>query len=211
MKYTSKDRRTWISRYREIGNVSLVCAEFNISRVTFYKWLNRADPEHPAKPLRSESRRPKSKRLPRKWGSRELNILADTDFKTRGRLSAVRLSELLEKRGVTLSRSTVGRMMRNLANQCPVCGQRRRVHNELAHYAHEDMAIREGQKNLMQHAMAQSFGDGATLSLESPASINCQAKVKGGYRQCRNQARAGSPFCKDHQSRIAATEGLSRN
>ena len=31
-------RLAWFKRYEEIGNISRVCAEFGVSRKTFYKW-----------------------------------------------------------------------------------------------------------------------------------------------------------------------------
>ena len=137
-EHTSKDRRAWIARYRASGNVSQVCREFGISRPTFYKWLNRSDPEKPSKPLRSQSRRPKSRRQ-RKWDDWDLKTLAVLDWLTGGRLSAAKLAQQLQGKGLNLSRSTVGRMMTKITPRCPVCGARGRRHDDSTHRLSVDL------------------------------------------------------------------------
>ncbi len=150
MEHTSAERRSWLKRYRENGNVSQVCNEFGISRPTFYKWLGRSDPDKPSRPLRSQSRRPHTKPLP-KWGARELTILAQLDYETHGRLSAVRLSERLRERGVQVSRSTAGRMLAKIG-KCPTCGGRDRVHDGLLHAFRQDLRELQRNRTIDEHA-----------------------------------------------------------
>lgn len=236
-EHTSSERRDWIARYRETGNISLVCREVGISRPTFYKWLKRANPEKPSSPLRSQSRRPKTKRLPRKWSVRELNILADIDYQMRGRLSAEKLSHHLADRGVTLSRSTVGRILRKPARQCPICKRPRRLHDTLAHLWYSDRLKAAASRTLIQEAEARPSGDGTSLEEASRRAnwqdfqpckdcrtgircqirrhchtkMQCQARIKWNNRQCKNEAAPGREFCNIHASRVAAAEGLHRN
>lgn len=188
---------------RETGNVSQVCREFNISRPTLYKWLKRSDPEKPSTPLRSRSRRPKS-RGPRKWGERELFILADLDSQTVGRLSAAKLSKALPPQHIYLSSSTVGRMMLIIARKCPICRKVERIHDMRSHLFSRDMIERAARQEIVL----------ATSELEIPEPslwkggsdhghpvderVGCQASVKGGHRQCKNHAIISSPFCAVH-------------
>ncbi len=211
MEYTSRDRRAWIKRYRETGNISQVCKEFGISRPTFYKWLDRSNPDKPSKPLRSQSRRPKSTPRLTKWGQRELRILADVDYESHGRLSTVNLSEKLQCRGVRLSWSTVARMMGKIGKRCPVCEEKDRVHNDPLHRFHRDQIASNMRRALLLHAMKTPAGDGVYIGTPR-RRIQCQAETKSGYRrQCKNLAVNGGAFCQYHSSKLPAVVGLWRN
>lgn len=56
-----KLRKSFIEFYKQVGDVTLTCKTFNISRPTFYKWYKRYDPENPSS-LLDESKAPKTKR-----------------------------------------------------------------------------------------------------------------------------------------------------
>ena len=207
MEHTWAERRSWIKRYQETGNVSQVCNEFGISRPTFYKWLGRSDPDKPSKPLRSQSRRPHTKPLP-KWGARELNILAQVDYETHGRLSAMRLSEGLQKRGVQVSRSTVGRMLAKI-RRCPLCGGTNRVHNALLHALGQELRELRRNRTIAEHASTLRARDGGVVYHLGP--MQCQSMLKSGYRQCKNQAESGEVFCREHRNNSPALQGLRKN
>lgn len=208
MEHTSAERRSWIKRYRKTGNVSQVCTEFGISRPTFYKWLHRSDPDKSSKPLRSQSRRPHTKPLPT-WGERELTILAQVDYETHGRLSAVRLSEKLGEHRVQVSRSTVERMLAKI-RKCPICSEKDRLHDAGLHMLRQD--LREWTRNITiaEHASTIGAGDGGA-AYHALGPMQCQSKLKSGYRQCKNQAESGRPFCREHQHNSPAVQGLRNN
>jgi len=208
-EYNSQARRSWIASFRKSGNISQVCKEFGISRPTFYKWLNRSDPNNASKPLLSRSRRPRS-RPARIWGKRELIILADIDHATHGRLSAVKLSERLLEREVRLSRSTVWCMVTKIDRKCPICRQADRVHDELSHRWSRRLISLTRSHSLLQHATKLAAGD-ATDFKQDDHPIQCQAEIKNGYRQCKNLTSKGRPFCQYHSRKNAAVEGLWRN
>ena len=139
VKHTSSERRTWIRHYLENGrNVSATCREFGISRATFYRWLTRYDRDKPSKPLRSRSRRPRTKRRPM-WGEPELRILAELDSRHRS-FGAGRLTALMNGHGIGYSRATVGRMLSRVRQSCPTCRMRGGAHHGLLHALENDLA-----------------------------------------------------------------------
>jgi hypothetical protein len=62
-KELMKLRKSFIEFYKQVGDVTLTCKTFNISRPTFYKWYKRYDPNDPTT-LIDESKAPKTKRKP---------------------------------------------------------------------------------------------------------------------------------------------------
>ena len=207
MEHTSAERRSWIKRYQETGKVSQVCNEFGISRPTFYKWLGRSDPDKPSNPLRSQSRRPHTKPLP-KWGARELNILAQVDYETHGRLSSMRLSERLRERGVQVSRSTVGRMLAKI-RRCPLSGGTNRVHNAPSHPLSKEIDQLRPNITNDKHPSTLRARDRRVVYHLGP--MQCQSMLKSGYRQCKNQAESGEAYCREHQNNSPAVQGLRNN
>jgi len=138
--YKSADRRAWLRHYQESGNISATCQHFGISRSTFYKWLERYDPEKPSRPLRSRSSRRKTLPTPR-WTRDDLNILAELYCQTGARLGAGRLSQRLQQQYDTpYSRATVGRMLARVRKRCPLCGGRNR-HDEPIHILQRDLSV----------------------------------------------------------------------
>lgn len=147
MESSSAERRKWVQRYHQTGNISAVCREFGISRTTLYKWLKRSDPNRPSKALRSRSRRPLT-RSPRKWDDWDFKTLAVLDWHTGGRLSAVRLSQQLEEKAeVRLSRSTVARLLAQIKKRCPVCKRYDREHDYARHLLFRDLQTWQLQRN----------------------------------------------------------------
>jgi putative transposase len=60
----TKRRLSWFEYYQEHNNnARLTCRHFGISPQTFYRWLNRYDPQHP-RTLESHSHRPQRVRQP---------------------------------------------------------------------------------------------------------------------------------------------------
>ena len=192
-----------MARLLETGNASQVCREFGISRPTLNKWLKRFNPAKPSAPLRSRSTRPKS-RGPRKWGEWELSMLAELDCQTHGKLSAAKLSEALLRKRIYLSRSTVGRMMPEIARKCPICKKAERVHNVVSHSFEQRMIELAATREIVRAASQQkrsepSLWEGGTdHGHPIDPHVGCQALVRGGYRQCRNRAIMNSPFCAVH-------------
>ncbi len=136
-QYKSSERRAWIQHYQANGNVAATCRHFSISRVTFYKWLRRFDPDKPSKPLLPRSRKPLTKQNPR-WTLWDLRILAALDKETGARLGAGRLAKRLPKYGIHFSRATVGRMLAKVRRRCPLCRGKNR-HDPWMHALSQDL------------------------------------------------------------------------
>jgi putative transposase len=104
-------RLRWMDYYARCGNARQTCRYFGISAQTFYRWKNRYDP-YDLTTLEEESRRPRHVRQP------------ETPEKVRDRIVALRkeyprwsrdkLAVLLEREGILISGSTVGRVMNKL-------------------------------------------------------------------------------------------------
>jgi transposase InsO family protein len=100
-----------MDHYAEHGNARLTCRYFGISAPTFYRWKNRYDP-YDLTTLEEESRRPHKVQQSRTPGAMESRVLALRDRYPRwGR---EKLAVLLEREGIQLSGSTVGRVMARL-------------------------------------------------------------------------------------------------
>lgn len=64
-----KFRKSFIEFYKQVGDVTLTCKTFGLSRPTFYKWYKRYDPNSP-ETLLDESKAPKTrKKMPVSLGS----------------------------------------------------------------------------------------------------------------------------------------------
>jgi putative transposase len=104
-------RLRWMDHYAEHGNARLTCRYFGISPQTFYRWKNRYDP-YDLTTLEEESRRPHRVRLRKTPRAVESRVLELRDRYPRwGR---EKLAVLLEREGIRLSGSTVGRVMARL-------------------------------------------------------------------------------------------------
>jgi len=104
-------RLRWMDHYAEHGNARLTCRYFGISARTFYRWKNRYDP-YDLTTLEEESRRPHKVPQSRTPGTVESRVLELRDRYPRwGR---EKLAVLLEREGIRLSGSTVGRVMARL-------------------------------------------------------------------------------------------------
>lgn len=92
------------------GNVSLTCRHFGISRSTFLRWAQRFDASD-IRTLEECSRRPHAVRLPQTDGHTvELIRQIRTEQPTLGKESITDLLRM--EHGVTLSTSTVGRIIK---------------------------------------------------------------------------------------------------
>ena len=110
----SKDgakRLQWMEFYLRHGNARLTCRHFAISPQTFYRWKNRFDP-FDLTTLEAASRRPHNVRKP----TTPTKIVEEV-LKLRlqyPRWGKDKLVILLKKRGIEISASTVGRIMKRL-------------------------------------------------------------------------------------------------
>ena len=104
-------RLRWMDHYARNGNARLTCRHFNISAQTFYRWKNRFDPED-LTTLEAESRRPHHVRKPMTPAAVEDAILELREKYPRW--GKDKLVVLLRRRGITVSTSTVGRVLKRL-------------------------------------------------------------------------------------------------
>jgi transposase InsO family protein len=110
----SKDaakRLQWFDFYARHGEARLTCRHFAISPQTFYRWKNRFDP-YDLTTLEAASRRPHNVRKPTTPASVEEQVLKLRQQYPRW--GKDKLAVLLEKRGIKISASTVGRIMKRL-------------------------------------------------------------------------------------------------
>ena len=139
-QYRARERREWIEWYLQHGRkVVLTCRPSGISRATFYRWRQRYDPSTPMRPLRSCSRRPRTRRRPTTWTREQLATLSDLVSRNphwgRGRLRLL----LLERYDWHWSEATVGRMLQAIRVKCPVCKGQGGQHCELTHVLQRDL------------------------------------------------------------------------
>jgi len=110
----SKDaakRLRWMDHYARGQNARQTCRYFGISPQTFYRWKNRYDP-YDLTTLEEESRRPRVVRrseTPVKVIERILELRKEYP-----RWSRDKLAVLLQREGISISGSTVGREMKKL-------------------------------------------------------------------------------------------------
>lgn len=105
-------RRDWLEWHARHGeNVSLSCRHFGISRSTFYRWQERYDPSNP-KTLEDRSSVPKRRRKP-SWGQAELEAVRRVreQYPSWGK---DKLAPLLNREGILLSVSMIGRILIHL-------------------------------------------------------------------------------------------------
>ena len=141
MKYASKQRREWLTWHHEHGeNISATCQESGISRGTFYRWLERYQPDKPSKPLRDRSRKPRTKRK-RTWTDLDIEIVAELTM-IHPRLGAGRMAEVTQGYGLPYSRATIGRMLARIMRRCPICRGRGGMHKEYLHILNQVMLRR---------------------------------------------------------------------
>ena len=129
---TARQRRQMIQRHLAQGeSIRATCAQYGVSRATFYRWLARYT-AHPQQPLRARSRRPQTLRRPA-WSQEELLRLGELTVAHprwgRGRLTAA----LAAQTDVLRSPATVGRMLATIRQQCPLCLERGGYHYRFVH------------------------------------------------------------------------------
>jgi hypothetical protein len=141
----ARQRRQMLDWYVAHGeNLAATCAQFGVSRATFYRWRARYA-ANPTKPLRAQSRRPHTRRGPA-WSRAEVMKLCDLTIAHptwgRGRLTAALTAQTAPPR----SPATVGRMLAWIRARCPICRGRGGRHNVLVHALDKDL----GQLGVVQ-------------------------------------------------------------
>ncbi|MBP1768978.1 MAG: Integrase catalytic region [Candidatus Aminicenantes bacterium] len=104
-------RLRWFDYYGQCGNARKTCRYFGISAQTFYRWKARFDP-YDLTTLEEESRRPHAVRRPETSLRVIERIMALRE--EHPRWSRDKLAVLLEREGIKVSGSTVGRVMARL-------------------------------------------------------------------------------------------------
>jgi putative transposase len=104
-------RLQWFDHYERCGNARKTCRYFGISAQTFYRWKARFDP-YDLTTLEEESRRPRTVRQPETPLRVIERIMALRE--EHPRWSRDKLAVLLEREGIKVSGSTVGRVMARL-------------------------------------------------------------------------------------------------
>jgi len=106
----ARKRLRWIDHYRKCGNARLTCRHFDISPTTLYKWLSRFA-QRGLRGLESLSRAPVSKRVSRvPWQTVALIVAMR---KEQPSWSKHKIAVILKRdHGITLSASTVGRILK---------------------------------------------------------------------------------------------------
>lgn len=107
----AKKRLMWFDYYRRTGNARKVCRYYGISPQTFYRWKRRFNP-HDLSTLESGSSRPHRRRKPQT----PIEVV-DRIRQLRGqypRWGKDKLVILLKREGISISASTVGRVIKRL-------------------------------------------------------------------------------------------------
>jgi putative transposase len=108
----AKGRLRWMDYYEShSNNASLTCRHYGISRSTFHLWHKRYDPQHLAS-LEDRSCRPK--RVKRPTWTPEMILAVKRVREEYPRWGKIKLAVLLEREGIKLSASMVGRILRRL-------------------------------------------------------------------------------------------------
>ena len=111
VKPEARTRLTWMDFYRETKNVALTCRRFGISRPSFYRWYRRYDPMDLTS-LESHSHRPHHCRRPTWSFPLESKVLTlRLQFPRWGK---DKLAVLLQREGLSVSTSMVGRILAHL-------------------------------------------------------------------------------------------------
>jgi putative transposase len=111
---TAAARLRWMDHYALHKNARLTCRHYDISPQTFYRWKNRFDP-YDLTTLEDGSHRPHTTRTPETPRAVESRVLALRQQYPRW--GKVKLAILLEREGLRLSASTVGRVMNRLRHR----------------------------------------------------------------------------------------------
>lgn len=107
----ARTRLSWMDFYRETKNVALTCRRFGISRPSFYRWHRRYDPMDLTS-LESHSHRPQHCRRPTWSFPLESKVLTlRLQFPRWGK---DKLVVLLQRQGLSVSTSMVGRILAHL-------------------------------------------------------------------------------------------------
>jgi len=108
----AKKRLSWLDWHRAHGcNVSLSARHFHISRSTVYRWLCRYD-RYRLETLESKGRKPKRKRRPT-WSYEQ--VIAVKELREQyPRWGKAKLKVLLTAKGILMSESMVGRILKYL-------------------------------------------------------------------------------------------------
>lgn len=107
----AQQRLRWIDWYNQPGrNARLTCRHFAIHHKTFYRWLNRYNPDH-LKTLEYKSKRPKRVRPPEiPWQTVDLIVKLRKDYPA---WSKYKLEVMLKREyGINTSASTIGRILK---------------------------------------------------------------------------------------------------
>lgn len=106
----AKQRLKWLD-YRKTHSVTQTCRHYDIPRSTLHRWEQRLDPDNLAS-LEDRSSRPQRVRQ-RTWGSREVEAVRAVR-RQYPRWGKAKLAVLLARDGIVLSRSMIGRVLRDL-------------------------------------------------------------------------------------------------
>ena len=108
-------RIKWFDYYRSHGeNARLTCRYFGISPQTFYRWKRRYNPQNP-QTIEGRSHRPKRLRQPTYTGQQVEAVLKQREAFPRWGKDKIKV--LLEKQGIPISVSMVGRILRYLKSK----------------------------------------------------------------------------------------------
>ncbi len=134
----ARARLKWIDYYRLNGeNASLTCRHFDISRTTFYRWYGRYDPLN-LKTLEDRPCTPKQRRKPT-WSLETAEAVRKKreQYPSWGKY---KIAVLLQRDGLTVSVSQVGRILKRLrqtgelieAPRCAISVRKRRLRRPYA-------------------------------------------------------------------------------
>lgn len=123
LSHDAEKRLKWFDFYEKHGkNARQTCRHYNISPDTFYRWKKRYRPGD-LKSLEERSHRPK--RVRQATWTPEIVIAVQELREEYPRWGKVKLARLLEQKGITISESMVGRIIRDLKERCvlrePIC------------------------------------------------------------------------------------------
>lgn len=111
----AENRIKWFDYYRSHGqNARLTCRYFGISPQTFYRWKKRYNPQNP-QTIEERSHRPRRVRQPTYTSQQVEGVL--TLRETYPRWGKDKLKVLLERQGIYISVSMVGRILRYLKSR----------------------------------------------------------------------------------------------
>jgi len=108
---SAKQRLRWIEHYAKHRNARLTCRHFGISPDTFYLWKKRFDSSNLLSLEDNKSnRRPKSVRSP-KYTKADVDTIKKLK-EINPRVGKIAITKTLAKKGIKISSSTVGRILK---------------------------------------------------------------------------------------------------